>query len=660
MQGVMNLLNSIKIYNENVSLKDIKNHLNMDVIYEGNMNIKIKSPSVYQIGYELIGFFEVGEELTKYIHIYGRKESRYLNKFTSEERAKIFDNYFKYDFPALIITNESITFPEMIESAKKHNKTILKSHMRTSATIREVKFFLSQELAEEKMIDGYVCLDVMGIGVLITGYEDAKLGVTIELLERGHRLITDNHLMIKRVAENDLEGYNFFDKSTKDSHFFLNNPKDGSKIDVTTLFGIKATRKMKRVDLLIVLEEWDDKKFYDRLGLDEVMEEFLGEKIPKLTIPVRKGRNLAIIVETAALNYRLKAMGLNSAEYFMRESQKLIMKNKKNQGERNMNGDRLLSVMQLKHQFNLKVLSGEDRLEDTYIQTTSIHRPSLALAGYVENYKDEAYNGVQIFSKAEFKYLNTLPEEERKKNLENYLQFKLPVLVLTADVEVPDYFLDMVKEKNIILCRSSYKKASQVIANFNSYLETYFTPSISVHGVFVELYGFGVLLTGKSGVGKSETALELIHRGHRLIADDLVKFVKETGGDIMGSAANLPYFMEIRGLGIIDIKTLYGLGAVRINKKLDLVIELKEQEREDVYLTAVDYQTSSTRVLGKDIPKMVLYISSGRNAAAMVEIAVMNLMATKLGHDSEKLYKEGLKRMTYEEKQILGISEEEK
>lgn len=649
----------MKNYNGHIALKDIVEHLHLDVINEGNLDTEITIPSIYQIGYELIGFFEVGEELNKYIHIYGRKESKYLSKFTPQEREKIFDNYFKYDFPALIITNESIVFPELIEGAKKHNKTVLKSHMRTSATIRETKFFLSKVLAQEKMIDGYVCLDVMGIGVLITGYEDAKLGVTIELLERGHRLITDNHLVIKRVAENDLEGYNFIDKSTKESHFFLDNPKDGSKIDVTTLFGIKATRNMKRIDLLIVLEEWDEKKFYDRLGLDENTEEFLGEKVPKLTIPVRKGRNLAIIVETAALNYRLKAMGVNSAEYFMKQSQKLIMKNKKNQGERDMNGDKLLSVMQLKQHFNLKVLSGEDKLEDTYIRTTSIHRPSLALAGYVENYKDVAYNGVQIFSKAEFKYLSTLPEEVRIKNLENYLQFNLPVLVLTADVEVPEYFLEMVREKNTILCRSAYKKASQVIANFNSYLETYFTPSISMHGVFLELYGFGVLLTGKSGVGKSETALELIHRGHRLIADDLVKFLKDTSGDLMGTAANLPYFMEIRGLGIIDIKTLYGLGAVRINKKLDIVIELKEQESENGYLTAVDYQTSSAEILGKDIPKMVLYISSGRNAAAMVEIAVMNLMATKLGHDPDKLYKEGLKRMTTEERQVLGVDEEE-
>lgn len=111
-------------------------------------------------------------------------------------------------------------------------------------------------------------------------------------------------------------------------------------------------------------------------------------------------------------------------------------------------------------------------------------------------------------------------------------------------------------------------------------------------------------------------------------------------------------------MGIIDIKTLYGLGAVRINKKLDIVIELKEQESENDYLTAVDYQNGVTEILGNNIPKMTLYISSGRNAAAMVEIAVMNLMATKLGHDPEKLYREGLKRMTEEERKVLGVEGE--
>lgn len=141
------------------------------------------------------------------------------------------------------------------------------------------------------------------------------------------------------------------------------------------------------------------KKFYDRLGLDEVYEEFLGEKIPKVTVPVRKGRNLAIILETAALNYRLKMMGVNSAEYFMQESKKIIAANRVKQGDSDMNNDKLLPVRKLKNEFNLKVLHGEDKLDSTYVKTTGIHRPSLALSGYVDMYEDEGYTGVQLFQR---------------------------------------------------------------------------------------------------------------------------------------------------------------------------------------------------------------------------------------------------------------------
>lgn len=644
-------MNRVRKFEEAITVRDVMEHFNMEVINEGNLDFQLKTPSIYHIGYELIGFFdEKGEELNKYLHIFGKKEAIFVDTLPHEKKQDMWNKYFSYGFPALIITCETKVTPEMVEGARKNNKTILKSPMRTSKTIREMKFFLSKELAEEKMINGYMLLEIMGVGVLLTGYEDARLGVTIELLERGHKLITDNNLIIKRVAENDLEGYNRFDKSVMDSHFFIVNTKDGSKIDVTTQFGIKATRKMKRIDMLVVLEEWNEKKFYDRLGLDEVCEEFLGERIPKLVIPVRRGRNLAIILETAALNYRLKKMGVNSAEYFMKESQKIIEANRAKQGD-NMS-DKLLPVRKLKNEFNLKMLYGEELLDTTYVKATGIHRPSLALSGYVDMYEDEGYTGVQLFSKVEFKYLNSLDEKTRIENLRRYLNFKFPVIVLTADAEVPQYFLDLIKESNTILCRAPYRKSSQMVANFNGFLETYFTPNFSLHGVFLELYGFGVLLVGKSGIGKSETALELIHRGHRLVADDMVKFVKDVSGDIIGKAAKLPYFMEIRGLGIIDIKTLYGLGAVRINKKLDIIIELKEQER-DNYLTSVDYQSTSSEILGNKIPKVILYISSGRNAAAMVEIAVMNLMAITLGHDPEKLYQEGLKRMTEEERKLL-------
>ena len=206
---------------------------------------------------------------------------------------------------------------------------------------------------------------------------------------------------------------------------------------------------------------------------------------------------------------------------------------------------------------------------------------------------------------------------------------QIPMIVLTVDANPPEYFFDLVKKSGHILAIAPYKKASQIVANFNNYLDSFFSETISVHGVLVELFGFGVLLTGKSGIGKSETALELIHRGHRLIADDMVKFYRDTQGDVVGKSAELPFFMEIRGLGVIDIKTLYGLSAVRLSKRLDMIIELQAVDNSD-YMSAPSTHLYED-VLGKPIKKRILEVSSGRNAAAMVEVMVMDYMSGLLG-----------------------------
>lgn len=640
-----------------IRVMDIVEILNFYLLSEGDLNRVINKPNIYQIGYELVGIFDYSrEDMKDAVHICGEKEFLYLNSLEESHRKYILNKYFDCDFSLLIIAIEKGSSygnicEDIIGLGKKHNKNILKSDMKISETIRIVKGFLLKNLVEEVMIQDYMFLEIYGIGVLITGYEQAKIGVTLELLERGHRLITDDNVIVKRLAENELEGYNRLDKSLADSHFFILNKKDKAKIDVTTQFGIKATRDSKKIDIMIELEEWNDKKFYDRLGIDELYEEILGEKIPKLVLPVRRGRNLAVILETAAVNTRLKKMGESSAEYFVKESKKIIEENKKYKGDLMKKG---LPVRVLKNEFALKVIEGEELLDKTAITNTTINRPILSLSGFTQMYEEntEESTSIQIFSNDEFTYLGNLTDEKRKENLDKYFKFRFPLLVLTIDANVPDYFLELVKKNNLILCRSPYRKSSQLVANFNGYLETYFSPNVSLHGVFVEVYGFGVLLTGKSGIGKSETALELIHRGHRLIADDLVKFTKDTSHNIIGKASILPYFMEIRGLGIIDIKALYGLRAVRIFKRLDMIIELKEQENDD-YLTAVNYEQSTEEILGKNIKKIALYISSGRNAAAMTEITVMNVMAKMLGHDPNKLYKEGLRRLTAEERKYI-------
>ena len=608
------------------TVREIVESLNLEVLNEGNLDLKIDIPNIYQIGYELVGFLDKeSDELNKYINICSLKESRFIATFSKERKEKVISEYMSLDFPALIFTKDAIIAEEFYYYAKKHNKNILLSNEKASVTVRKLKFFLSKALSIEEEYENYSLMEIHGVGVLMSGYPNARKGVMIELLERGHRMITDKNLIIRRVGENDLVGYNS-KKREKLGHFYLEDIK-GGYVDVTDHFGVKSTRIEKKINIFIVLEEWNEKKFYDRLGLDVQYQDFVGEKIQKYIIPVRKGRNLAVIIETAALTFRLRRMGLNTPLEFLTKSQEIIERKKKER-EEDMNINRL-PIAKLINEFDLEIKYGEDKVSNTYIKSSNVYRPSLSLIGFFDLIEEVTNIGIQIFSKIEFKFLENLCPSERENNLKKFLTYDIPMIVLTADANPPDYFFELVKRSGHILAISPYKKASQIVANFNNYLDSFFSETISVHGVLVELFGFGVLLTGKSGIGKSETALELIHRGHRLIADDMVKFFRDTQGDVVGKSAELPFFMEIRGLGIIDIKTLYGLSAVRLSKSLDMIIELQAVDNSD-YMSAPSTHLYED-VLGKPIKKRILEISSGRNAAAMVEVMVMDHMSGLLG-----------------------------
>ena len=608
------------------TVREIVESLNLEVLNEGNLDLKIDIPNIYQIGYELVGFLDKeSDELNKYINICSLKESRFIATFSKERKEKVISEYMSLDFPALIFTKDARIAEEFYYYAKKHNKNILLSNEKASVTVRKLKFFLSKALSIEEEYENYSLMEIHGVGVLMSGYPNARKGVMIELLERGHRMITDKNLIIRRVGENDLVGYNS-KKREKLGHFYLEDIK-GGYVDVTDHFGVKSTRIEKKINIFIVLEEWNEKKFYDRLGLDVQYQDFVGEKIQKYIIPVRKGRNLAVIIETAALTFRLRRMGLNTPLEFLTKSQEIIERKKKER-EEDMNINRL-PIAKLINEFDLEIKYGEEKVSNTYIKSSNVYRPSLSLIGFFDLIEEVTNIGIQIFSKIEFKFLENLCPSERENNLKKFLTYDIPMIVLTADANPPDYFFELVKRSGHILAISPYKKASQIVANFNNYLDSFFSETISVHGVLVELFGFGVLLTGKSGIGKSETALELIHRGHRLIADDMVKFFRDTQGDVVGKSAELPFFMEIRGLGIIDIKTLYGLSAVRLSKSLDMIIELQAIDSTD-YMSAPSTHLYED-VLGKPIKKRILEISSGRNAAAMVEVMVMDHMSGLLG-----------------------------
>ena len=608
------------------TIREIVDKLNLEILNEGNLDLKIDIPNIYQIGYELVGFLDKeSDELNKYINVCSLKESRFIATFSKERKEKVISEYMSLDFPALIFTKDAIITEEFYYYAKKHNKNILLSNEKASVTVRKLKFFLSKALSVEEEYEDYSLMEIHGVGVLMTGYSNARKGVMIELIERGHRMVTDKNLIIRRVGEKDLVGYNA-KKREKLGHFYLEDIK-GGYVDVTDHFGVKSTRIEKKINILIVLEEWNEKEFYDRLGLDIQYEDFVGEKIQKYIIPVRKGRNLAVIIETAALTFRLRRMGHNTPLEFLTKSQEIIERKKKER-EEYMNTNRL-PVTKLINEFDLEIKYGEEKVSNTYIKSSNVYRPSLSLIGFFDLIEEVTNIGIQIFSKIEFKFLENLCPSERENNLKKFLTYDIPMIVLTADANPPDYFFELVKRSGHILAISPYKKASQIVANFNNYLDSFFSETISVHGVLVELFGFGVLLTGKSGIGKSETALELIHRGHRLIADDMVKFYRDTQGDIVGKSAELPFFMEIRGLGIIDIKTLYGMSSVRLSKRLDMIIELKALDNSD-YMSAPTTHLYED-VLGKPIKKRILEISSGRNAAAMVEVMVMDYMSGLLG-----------------------------
>lgn len=278
---------------------------------------------------------------------------------------------------------------------------------------------------------------------------------------------------------------------------------------------------------------------------------------------------------------------------------------------------------------HLTVLSGEGHLGNR-IANPRVQKPGLAFAGYYEYIKP---GRVQIVGESETAYLLTLPEATREERFERITRLPVPVIVLTKGLAPLPGLLTRCQERDIPLL-SSPELSSVVIKRVSWFLEDHLVPSAHIHGVLLDVYGLGVLLIGKSGVGKSESALDLITRGHSLVADDRVSVKRYPSGDIVGfSEKPLHHHMELRGLGIVNIKDLFGLAAVRERKTVDLVIELEPWNQDQVY-DRLGLEETVYHVLGTPLPYIRMPVAMGRNVSILVEIAARNHVLKMQGHFS--------------------------
>ncbi len=282
--------------------------------------------------------------------------------------------------------------------------------------------------------------------------------------------------------------------------------------------------------------------------------------------------------------------------------------------------------------FKIRLLNdrvGFDRL----IKDPNLHRPGLPLAGFLELF---SYNRIQVFGNTEMRYLNNLSKEKRFLALENVFKYEIPCLVITNDHKPLPEMIELANKYNIAIFGTEYT-TTKAIYLLTDFLDDQFAPRLSVHGSLVDVYGVGMLFVGKSGIGKSEVALDLVERGHRLVADDVVILTKKGEGILMGAGTEIvKHFMELRGIGIIDVRSMFGVRAIRFQKRLEVVIELEVwDERSDYTRTGLD--SSSTTILDVEIPHIKLPIIPGKNITVVAEVIALNYLLRHYGYDAAQV-----------------------
>ena len=282
------------------------------------------------------------------------------------------------------------------------------------------------------------------------------------------------------------------------------------------------------------------------------------------------------------------------------------------------------------HELQLETTFLPKSADDILIQSRDVVRPGMELNGYHEYFDP---NRIAVLGRAEMYMLESLKPERRAMALDSYLSLKPPAVIVARGIDPGKDFMEIAETYHVPVLRTT-ESTSNVVASLVAYLNVELAPRITRHGVLVEVYGEGILLVGDSGVGKSETAIELIKRGHRLIADDAVEIRRVSSKSLVGqSPENIRHFIELRGIGIINARRIFGMGAVKLQEKIDMCINLEIWDATKVY-DRMGMDSEYTEILGIKVPVMTIPVKPGRNLAIIIEVAAMNNRQKKMGYNA--------------------------
>ncbi len=303
-----------------------------------------------------------------------------------------------------------------------------------------------------------------------------------------------------------------------------------------------------------------------------------------------------------------------------------------------------VSLKSIINELNLEIINMPSDPEKILIYDSELNRPGLQLADYFEFYDSHR---IQIFGLSEISYLKTLSKDVCHERMSKFFGLSPVAVIITRGLEVGDDFIQLAKYYNIPLLRTPHM-TSAFNTDLNAFLNLQLAPRITRHGVLVEVYGEGILLLGESGVGKSEAAIELVKRGHRLIADDAVEIRRVSSKTLVGTAPeNIRHFVELRGVGIINVRRIFGMGAVKLTEKIDMIINLEQWNPDKMY-DRMGLEKETTEILGLEITSTTIPIKPGRNLAIIIEVAAMNNRQKKMGYNAaeELLHKLGMSNET--------------